>query len=150
MLLCRSSQEVNIMSYLVPMHVTDSLGTIYSDSEGSMYWSQSSLGKVTRTDATRVRREIQKGNITVFRNVQVLTEKGLQKANIIPCADTGVIAFITKYNPELISTFIEIGVTVFLRKEAGLNVDTHILDKQVEEAELTFNPENPHEAWSNL
>ena len=128
------------MTLQVNLHTTDSLSTIYSDNEGNMYWSQSSLGTVTKTDHTRVRREIQKGNIKVLGNVQVLTEKGLQNANIIPCEDKGVIAFIAKYNPELVCTFAGIGATAFLRKEAGLNVDTPTLDRQVEEAKLTFNP----------
>lgn len=133
----------------VTLHSTK-FGSIYSEANGTMYWSQSSLGKAAGTDATRVRRAIINGVIINEISAEILTQQGVRNGVIIPAVGAGAGKFIAKHNPELSETLQDIGTTVFLQQLADLRQETGAVKEQIADAYRIIRNFHRHVWFKNI
>lgn len=110
------------------------LGSLYSDVAGNMYWSRSSLARVTNTQHLQVRRAFEKGYKNDEIMAEIQTTQGLQKGYIYPSKSPVVLSYINKHNPEFFEKMAAIGIQVFLEEAAGIRKESGIVAEQLQDA----------------
>lgn len=100
-------------------------GLVYIDNEtAEAFWSRSSLAAAAGVQTNYVSRACKRGYIKEQKTVEILTAGGLQRGYIFPANEPGVLEFIGKHNPTLLSKIAGAGAKVYLHTLAGFVVSS--------------------------